>query len=383
MKATSKINLSRSALKQNLDFLRKVIGKEVIICSVIKGNAYGHGIEKFVPLAEECGIKHFAVFSADEAIRTLNASTYKPMIMIMGMIDNQELKWAIKNEIEYFVFELDRLEKSIEIAKKIGKKARVHIELETGMNRTGFPEKDQDRVIELIKLNRQHINFRGLCTHYAGAESIANYVRIIKQIKRYRKFYWKFVNESLEPDLRHTACSAASMIYPRTRMDMVRIGIMQYGYWSSNETKINFLAKKGEKMDPLRRIISWKSKVMSVKNVKKGDFIGYGNSFLAQDDLKIATVPVGYSHGFSRSLSNRGRVLINGFRVSVIGTVNMNMLVVNVTDLENIKKGDTVVMIGEQKDLSISVASFSEFSNQLNYELLTRLPLNIPRIIVK
>jgi alanine racemase len=121
---------------------------------------------------------------------------------------------------------------------------------------------------------------------------------------------------------------------------------------------------------------------MDVKNVKAGEFIGYGTSFLAQQDMKVATVPVGYFHGFSRSLSNRGRVLIKGERINVVGMVNMNALIVDVTLIDGVNKGDEVVLIGKQGDLEISVSAFGEMSVQLNYELLTRLPADIPRNIV-
>jgi alanine racemase len=120
---------------------------------------------------------------------------------------------------------------------------------------------------------------------------------------------------------------------------------------------------------------------MSVKRVKSGEFIGYGTSFMAKENMKIATIPLGYSHGYSRSLSNHGRVLINGKRCIVIGTVNMNMITVDVSQIEHIKKGDEVVLIGKQQNLTITVSSFSDFSNQLNYELLTRISKTIPRKI--
>ena len=122
---------------------------------------------------------------------------------------------------------------------------------------------------------------------------------------------------------------------------------------------------------------------MSIKTVSEGEYIGYGNSYLTETTTKIATIPVGYAHGFSRSLSNQGKVLINGSRVDIVGIVNMNMIIADVTNLDKVNKGDEVVLIGEQNGLSISVASFSDLSSQLNYELLTRLPNDIPRIITK
>jgi alanine racemase len=171
-------------------------------------------------------------------------------------------------------------------------------------------------------------------------------------------------------------------MFPETRMDMIRVGIMQYGLWPNNETFVHYLNSRKIKKDPLHRIIAWKSEVMSIKKVNAGDYIGYGTSFMASEKMKIATIPVGYSHGYCRSLSNLGRVLINGKRCMVIGTVNMNMLTVNVTDLDKLKKGDEVVLIGNQEDVSISIASFSDYSNTLNYELLTRLDKHIPRKII-
>ena len=162
---------------------------------------------------------------------------------------------------------------------------------------------------------------------------------------------------------------------------MVRIGILQYGFWPSKETLIQFFSKKSIQTDPLTQVLSWKSSIMSLKKVKTGEFISYGTSYLAQKDMKIALIPIGYSHGYARKLSNQGRVIINGQRVGVIGMVNMNMLIVDVTTLENVTLGDEVVLIGKQGDISINVSSFTELSNQLNYELLTRLPSEIKRVI--
>lgn len=378
---TSRLHINRHALVQNLAFIRKTVGEKVRISSVIKGNAYGHGIEVFVPLAESCGINHFAVFNADEALRAHKAIKQDSDIMIMGMIDNVDLEWAIENRIEFFVFEFDRLFAAIEKAKEIEKPARIHVELETGMNRTGFDETEMDQLIHVLKENRKHFEMVGLVTHLAGAESIANYTRITTQVKRYKLYYKRFKRNNLKPKYRHVASSAASIRYPETRFDMVRIGILQYGFWPSPEIFINYTVKNDTNKDPLARVLSWKSRVMSTKYVKTGEFIGYGTSYIAKNNMKIATIPVGYSHGYSRSLSHQGRVLINGQRVDIVGVVNMNMLIVKISDIPETKKGDEVVLIGQQETSEITVASFSDFSNQLNYEMLTRLPLEIPRIV--
>ncbi len=379
---TSKIEISRSALKKNLTFLRRLIGKKTKLSSVVKGNAYGHDIETFVPLAEECGIDHFSVFSAEEALDVVGVSSKKSQLMIMGHIDNDELDWAIKNNVEFWVFDFDRLEKALETAKKMNKTAKIHVEAETGLNRTGFEKQELTRVKRILKSNREYLSLEGLCTHYAGAESIANYVRIKNQIKTFNSINKKFVNQKIAPKLRHTGNSASTIVYPQTRMDMVRIGIMQYGYWPTPEVFMHYVKDKSRHSNPLKRLMTWKSKIMNVKQIKQGEFIGYGLNYLAQNDMKIAIIPVGYSQGYSRSLSHVGRVLIAGKRVDIVGMVNMNLLAVSVSKMQNVKKGDEVVLIGKQRKQEISVSSFSELTPEINYETITQLPRNIPRVIV-
>ncbi|MFP4287639.1 MAG: alanine racemase [Bacteroidales bacterium] len=379
---TSYIEISKSAYKKNIRYLKKLVGKHAVISSVVKGNAYGHGIKNIVPLAEDSGIHHFSVFSANEALQVCKSKSMHSSIMIMGLIDDEEIEWAIKNDVEFFVFDPERLAKTFEIAKKIRKRARLHIEVETGFHRTGFDFDYMPQLFEDMKKNHDHYYFEGLCTHYAGAESITNYVRIRDQISLYRKFYRTFQKNGLLPCKQHTACSAAVLNYPTTIMDMVRIGISQYGFWPSPETKMFRFKNAPNERNSLTRLISWKSRVMVVKTVEPGEYIGYGTTFLANKRTKIAIIPIGYSNGYPRMLSNSGRVIIRGKRVPVIGTITMNTMTVNVSDVPSVERGDEVVIIGKQKRMDISVASFSEMSNQVNYQTLTRIPTDIPRYVV-
>ena len=376
---TSIIEINKSALDANLKFIRKQIGNRKLSC-VVKGNAYGHGIEEYVPIAEQLGVNHFAVYSADEAERIHSIKHPETEIMIMGSVDDAALAWAIENGIECWMFELDRLEKAIELAGNLDKKALIHIELETGMNRTGFKAKNLEKAAELISKKSKQVEIVGICTHFAGAESISNYYRIKDQIEVYNQLVAHLNELNIKAKYYHTCCSAASLRFPEMMLDMVRIGILQFGFWPSQETFIEFTRNQNTKTDPLKRLITWKSAVMSIKEVNSGDYIGYGTSFLAQRDMTIGICPVGYSHGFSRSLGNQGRAVVNGTRVSVIGTVNMNCIALDLSEV-SAEKGDEVLLIGSDGAAEVSVASFSEFSNQLNYELLTRLPLNIPRIV--
>ncbi|MFA9193448.1 alanine racemase [Flavobacterium sp. FBOR7N2.3] len=382
MQTNSIIELSRSAYQKNIDFLNQLFGKKRILSSVVKGNAYGHGIPEFVTIASECGVNHFSVFDVEEARQVQAVVQNKATILIMGFVHEDDLEWIIEHDIEFFVFDKKRLTNASKAAKKLKKKAIVHIEVETGMNRTGFEKNELKSVISILKKDKEYLSFKGLCTHYAGAESIANYYRVESQIKRFEEIYQYLCKEELKPEILHSACSAASIMFPKTRMNLVRIGIMQYGLWPSQEVFVAYLNSKKVKIDPLHRVIAWKTAVMDVKKVKMGDFIGYGTSFMAKKNMKIAVIPIGYAHGYSRSLSNHGRVLIHGQRCMVVGVVTMNMIAVDITEIENIKKDDEVVLIGNQKELSISIASFSDYSNQLNYELLTRISKRIPRKII-
>ncbi|WP_069130713.1 alanine racemase [Rhodohalobacter halophilus] len=380
----SAIELSRFALEGNFSFLKQKAGDGVRISSVIKGNAYGHGISSFIPMAESCGINHFSVFSADEAEGVLKfRSDPDTDVMIMGMIRDSELDWAIQNGIEFYLFEMSRLKAAEKFAKKNQKRASVHLQLETGMHRTGFEMREWKELFKQTS-ESEWIDVKGICTHFAGAESVANYFRIQNQNKRFQEAL-ELASAYFDPlPARHAASSAAFLTMPETHYDMVRVGIAQYGFWPSRETYMH-QAKANrfqEDVDPLRRVMTWKSEVMSTKWVAAGDFIGYGNVYMAGRDMQIATVPIGYTHGFGRNLTNAGHVLINGERAQVSGLVNMNMITVDVTDIPGVQKGDEVVLIGHQGDDEITVASFGEMTNNLNYEILTRLPASIPRLVV-
>jgi alanine racemase len=384
MKFTSYIELHEESLRKNIKYLKKRIGKNVKFCSVIKGNAYGHGLDRFIHIAEKCGVDFFAVSDAFEAEEALKAKSEKSHLMIMSYIDDHDMLWAVENGISFYVFDPGRLEAGINAAKQIRKKAKIHIELETGFNRTGFEKDHFEKVIETINNNLEYLELMGICTHYAGAESISNFVRINDQKEKFIQYSEIFKANSIIPKYYHTASSAATLTYPDTIMDLVRVGIAQYGFWPSKETRIYNLLNEDNKFvrDPLHRILSWKSRIMSIKNLSTGQFAGYGNIYMATRNERIAIVPVGYSHGFSRSLSNVGHVLIRNRKANVVGKVNMNMMLVDVTDIHNASIGDEVVLIGKQGKHTITVSSFSDLSKSINYETLTRLPKIIPRQIV-
>jgi len=377
----SHICLSLAALNTNLQFIRKQLTPGVRLCAVVKGNAYGHGITEFVGMARKLGQHYFAVHSASEAWSIAQAHPDLKELFIMGDLDDAGIEWAISEGFEFAVFDFYRLARAIELARKVGKPAKVHLEIETGMRRTGFMHTDFPELFRMCKESAIHLELSGIFTHFAGAESMANDFRVTRQWENFKLGLSLFQSASLTPRYHHAACSAGLLNYPHTQGNMVRVGILQYGFWPNKETHVRFCGDRPRSPDFLKRLISWKSRVMALKQVKKGQFVGYGTSYFAYRDQQLAVIPVGYSHGYGRNLSNLGEVLIHGKFAPVVGTVNMNSLSVDITDIPGVQQGDEVVLIGKQGSKSITVGSFSEQSQQLNYEMLTRLPRDIPRSI--
>lgn len=385
MTSTSYIELSQQALDKNISFIRQVIGLDPRLTAVIKANAYGHGIEQFVTMAEQTHINHFTVFSAEEAQRVLKSSRMNSDALVMGFMTNEEVEWAVHNQVEFYVFEQDRLRQAVKAAQKWSKKALIHLEIETGMNRTGFRREEFLEIAPYIREHLKELFVKGLCTHYAGAESIINHKRVEAQVERFSEMIVLAEREKIPPEVCHSACSAAALAFPNTVMDLVRSGILCYGYWPSQQTQEHYYSQHPELRDVslLKPVLQWKSWVMSTKEVKAGDHIGYGESYMADQDMVIASVPVGYGYGYPRDLSNKGEMLIHGKLAPVVGRVGMNATMVDVTHLYNVKKGDEVVIIGEQGDKAIWAAAFPEWENPLNYEVLSRLPESTPRLAVE
>ncbi|MEQ8552618.1 MAG: alanine racemase [Cyclobacteriaceae bacterium] len=382
---SSRIELSQSSLTNNINFIRKKVGEGVRISSVVKANAYGHGIAQFVKMAEKAGVNHFATASAFEAEEVLEAKKDSSDVMVMGILYDVDIDWAIKNGIEFFVFNFERLEVVLEKAKKLGQKAHVHIEVETGANRTGMQASDFPKTLTFLKKHHEHVEFTGLCTHFGGAESFSNQFKIDMQHNRYRDFLKQCKKKGLAPKIRHIACSAAALAYKDTVYDMVRIGVAQYGFWPSPDIYYSHLQETGSRSSngALKRLFTWKTDVMDLRNVQEGEFIGYGTSYQATQDMKVAVLPLGYSNGYPRGQSNRGHVLIKGKKAPIVGLINMNLFMVDVSHIPDVQVGEEVVLVGRQKSNTINISSFTQVTQLMNNEMLSRLPSAIPRTIVK
>jgi alanine racemase len=381
---SSRIELSASALAANLRFLRGVIGAKSEVVMVVKANAYGHGIQQIVPLAEKAEVRRFAVASSHEADEVASVRSDGTTIIIMGILYDQDLEWAIENEIEFYAFDLERLARAAEVARSINRPAAIHLEVETGGHRTGLDLADLPEALRILRENKKHLRFAGFCSHLAGAETLATHFRINKQVDRFEAARKRVMKNRTRPESCHLASSAAAIAIPEVAYDLVRVGTAAYGLWPSPDIQNLFLTRtRGKAANPLSRVLSWKTDVMHIKDVAAGQFIGYGTSFEAPRDMRIAVMPLGYANGYPREMSNRGHVLIRGRKAPVVGAVNMNMFMVDVTHIPGVVVGDTVVLIGRQKSNVISLRSFAEFSSVLNNEFVSRLPAAIPRAVVR
>ncbi len=384
VKHSSRIELSQSALRKNINFIRKKIGSHPRLSAVVKANAYGHGIAQIVPMLEKCGVDHFSVASAFEAEEVVESCSPGTTVMIMGILYDQDINWAIENDVEFYVFDYYRLPIIHKKAVEIGKKAIIHIEVETGTNRTGMTETYFRKALAYLQENQGHIQLEGICTHLGGAESLALKPKIDRQVERFDRYLKELENFDLHPRYRHVACSAAALAFPSTHYDLVRVGVAIYGFWPSPDIYFMHLQQTEKPKDaPMSRVISWKTDIMDIKNVPQGQFIGYGTAFQATHDLRIAVIPVGYSNGYPRGQSNRGQVLIAGRRAPIVGLINMNLFMVDISHIPEAQIGDEVVLIGKQRNNTIRVSSFTDINQLLNTEMLSRLPTAIPRQVVK
>ncbi|MGB0651907.1 MAG: alanine racemase [Thermoplasmatota archaeon] len=380
------IEIDAAALRHNLDVLRGELG-DATLCMVVKGNAYGHGYRTVVPIAEGQGVRDFAVFSAREAASFYAASDGRSRLQVMGGGDPANLPWLLEKGAHIWLNDAADWDALQAAVAETGRTAHVHLELETGMNRTGVrPE----NALPIARAIHEHpdVHLEGVCTHLAGAEDPVNDDRLAAQRLRFAAFEEALRDAGVTWGSSHVASSAAALREPNGHHDLVRMGIACYGLWPSSHV-LRARRALGD-VPVLRPVLSWKSRVLATRFVADGDYVGYGRSHEAEGDQVVAVVAVGYGclpeiafegDGFSRDLSNRGHVLIRGRRASIMGAVNMNMIQVHATHLPDVACGDEVVLIGAQGDEAISVGSFSDFNNVVNYELMARLSWEIPRII--
>ncbi|MCC7522295.1 alanine racemase [Candidatus Uhrbacteria bacterium] len=370
------IEISKSALRHNAQAFLGLAG-DAEVMAVVKANAYGHGVIAIARNLQKTGIKLFGVDSLDEAHELRREGMHTP-ILVLGYTPLSRLVEAVEQGFSFVAYNPETFRALSRLKTK--KQFKLHLPIETGLQRQGIRLKDLPAIIKQIKSDSRMV-VEGVHTHFANIEDTKSRAYADKQLSEYKKGIAILKEHNIYPKYLHTAATAASILYSDTHFNLLRAGIGLYGLWPSKETRTS----KHKKHDiVLKPVLEWKTMIAQVKSVPKGSAVSYGLTERVKRDSKIAVLPIGYYDGFDRSgMSKRAHVLIRGRRCKVIGRVCMNMCMVDVTDVPGVRIEDEVVLIGKSGKQQITAEDMAKLAGTINYEVVARLNPQIPKILVK
>lgn len=365
----AKVNLD--AIRHNLLEIRKKLNDSTKLMAIIKADAYGHGA---VPLAKSIGesgkIDYYGVAIIEEAVELREAGINKP-ILILGYTPKEQYELVVSHNVAQTVFQYEMAEALSKEAKRQGKTAKIHIKVDTGMTRIGYTDTIES-VEEIKKIaTLENIEIEGLFSHFARADE-TDKTSTNLQLERYIAFVDLLEQEGIHIPLKHIANSAGIIEFPQAYFNMVRCGIATYGIYPSD-----MVNKEQIKLIPAMEI---KTHVIYVKEVEAGVGVSYGATYVTDRRTKIATIPVGYADGYSRNLSNHGKVIIHGQYAPILGRICMDQFMVDVTDIKDVKQGDIVTLLGSDGDACLSAEQVAEWSHSFAYELVCTVGKRIPRV---
>ncbi len=365
----AKINLDN--IQKNIEEVKKRLPDGTEIMGIVKANSYGHGSIAVSQFLQEIGVSYFGVASVDEAVELRNNGITKS-ILVLGELFKENALLAIENDIECTVANFEVAENLSSIAKSIGKTAKVHIKIDTGMGRIGFQtaENDFEEIKRIFTL--ENIQVVAMFTHFARAD-YADKSFTNAQKDRFLTFTDRLINDGYTFN-RHMYNSAASMELNGYAGEIVRCGIMMYGLYPSEEMDKSF---------SLLPAMELKSSISFIKDVDAGFSVSYGSTFVTDRPTKIATVPVGYADGYPRYLSNNGEVLVKGVRCKILGKICMDQFMIDVSAVKNVEVGDEITLIGIDGNETITVEDLSDSEYRFNYEFCCLINKRVPRIYVK
>ncbi|MBI4457635.1 alanine racemase [Candidatus Uhrbacteria bacterium] len=368
------VEISRGALGENFETLRRIVGRKSLIMAAVKANAYGHGFEAVVPVLQR-RVDWFAVDSVPEADIVARLAPAMP-VLVLGYATDEELARAVKKGYRLTLYNAAAAKRLLRLGTP-SRPARVHLKLETGTSRQGIFISDLAAFVKPL-IGKRQIRIEGASTHFANVEDTADLSYARLQLRRFEQGMAILRRLGVEPPLPHAAASGAAMILPEARFGMVRTGIALYGLWPSATIRQD-VEKLGHRLRP---VLAWKCRVAQVKRLPKRTPVSYGLTERLRRDSLIAVLPVGYWDGLPRALSSVGEVLVRGHRAKIIGRICMNMCMIDVTDAGQVEAGDEVVLIGRQGSEEMSADEFAAKHGTIHYEAVTRINPTIPRIAV-
>lgn len=362
------IEVDLDAIAWNIRAIRQFIGPDVDLFAVVKANAYGHGAVEVARTALRHGASRLAVARAAEGLQLRDAVTPAP-ILVMGYTPPDEIEEAIMHDLTLTVTEWQTAEVISVRAAALGKAAPVHLKVDTGMGRFGLlPGEVREFVERLAAL--PYVKLEGLFSHFAAADQTdKTYTR--QQFQVFQDVRASLHAAGVTVPLCHIANSAATLDLPEMHLDGVRIGIAMYGLHPSNEVRPAI---------PIRPALSLKSRVARVRMLPAGSSISYGRTYITEQPMPVALIPVGYGDGYHRLASNRGAVLINGERAPIVGRVCMDQFAVDISQVGPVEVNDEVVLIGFQRGGRILAEEVATWANTINYEVTTSLLPRVPRM---
>jgi alanine racemase len=358
------IEVDRSALSRNIAVFRRLVGPSKRLMAVVKADAYGHGLLLASKAFLAGGADMLGVHSVAEASR-LRAGGLTDPILVLGPVTPQEARVAAELEVEITLASLAACRAAVDS----GKPLRVHLKVETGVNRQGLVEGEIDAAVSMFR-SAPAIEVVGLSSHFADIEDTTDHAFAEAQMARFTKFQDMLSKAGYDVLATHMSCSASALLWDRSHRDIARVGIGAYGVWPSKETLVA-VRQRGREEVTLRPAVTWRVAVSQVRRVPAGETVGYGRSWKAMTDSLIAILPVGYSDGWPRALSGRGHVLIHGRRAPLVGRICMNLCMVDVTHIPETEAGDAAVLLGRQGDDVITPEMLADLLGTIPYEVLT------------
>lgn len=368
----AEINLD--ALAHNMRRIRAITNPDVLVMAVVKADAYGHGVSECAGVLLENGADRLAIATLDEGIELRRMFPEVPILILGSSMENEAAE-LIKNNITPNVYTIGLAKALSDAAQKLNKTVKIHIKLDTGMSRIGFLVDDSDNkcvIDEILEISRlPMIEIEGIFSHFSTSDEASDeYTRL--QFKRFISVCDALEEKGLEIPIRHICNSAATMMYPEYHLDMVRPGLILYGMYPSDDVDKSRL--------DLKYVMSLKSIITYVKEIESGRAVSYGNEYIADGAVRIATVPIGYADGYSRLLAKKAKVSVGGKLFPIAGRICMDQCMIDVSGVNNIKRGDEALIFG---DGAVTVDDIANWLGTINYEITCMLSRRIPRVYKK
>lgn len=374
------INLTN--LQHNFATIRDFVGSQTAVCAVVKADAYGHGAPRCALALQKEGAKWFAVTSPAEGVELRQAGITGRILLMSGFWRGEE-ESVIAHNLTPIVWEWEHIELLENAAEKMDKAPQsvpVHLKIDTGMARLGVGIADLSQMTQLFQ-STNFVMLEGVLSHLASSE-VVDAPDVEAQITRFDDAVTSVIESGLSPIYYHLANSAAIVTRERTWKNLVRPGISLYGYYLPFMSAISGSSDASQEL-PVLPVLSWKTRIISVRDVGAHQRIGYNGSYMTQAPARIAALPVGYGDGLSRQLSNRGRVIVRNDYANIVGTVSMDVTLVDITGMHGVDVGEEVILIGESEKRRISAWDHATHAQTIPYEILCNINKRVPRVYVE